>query len=82
LANLDESRRITEHLEMTDRERTISYARTLTSTGDANRALGNEQAACEQYSKARDIYRKLGQLGAAAGTLAELGTELATCAQR
>jgi tetratricopeptide (TPR) repeat protein len=82
LANLDESRRISERLEITDRGRMISYARTLTSTGDANRAIGNERSACEQYSKARDIYRKLGQPGSDPATLIELGKELATCAQR
>src|SRR5580700_7821252 len=36
------------------------YALTLKSTGEASRALGNEQAACEQFSRARDLYRKLG----------------------
>jgi hypothetical protein len=36
------------------------YARTLEYTGEANRAIGNERAASEQFSKARDLYRKLG----------------------
>src|SRR5580700_7624991 len=42
------------------RGRMNGYALTLKSTGEASRALGNEQAACEQFSRARDLYRKLG----------------------
>jgi eukaryotic-like serine/threonine-protein kinase len=82
LANLEESRRISERLGITDRGTMAGYARTLYGTGDAQRAIGNEQAACEQYSKARDLYRKVGQPGADPQTLAQLGKELATCPQR
>lgn len=82
LANLYESRRISERLEITDRGTMTGYARTLFSTGSADRAIGNEQAACEQYSKARDLYRKIGQPGADPLTLAQLEKDLATCPQR
>jgi tetratricopeptide (TPR) repeat protein len=82
LANLDESRRISERLGTTDRRIMEGYARTLFGTGDAQRAIGNEQAACEQYSQARDLYRKLGQPGVDPRTLANLEQELASCPAR
>jgi tetratricopeptide (TPR) repeat protein len=82
LADLDESKKITEHLGVTERGRITSYARTLSSIGAANRALGNERAACEQYSKARDLYRNVDQPGPDQQRVAELGKELATCPQR
>jgi tetratricopeptide (TPR) repeat protein/predicted Ser/Thr protein kinase len=83
LANLDESRRIGERLGASDAERMADYAFTLTCTAYANRAIGNGQAACEQYSKARDLYRKLGYSQSPLGivTKAELETALATCAR-
>jgi non-specific serine/threonine protein kinase/serine/threonine-protein kinase len=82
LANLAESRRISERLGIADRRTVAGYARTLFSTGDAQRAIGNEQAACEQYSKARDLYRKVGQPGSDPQTLAGLEKELASCPGR
>ena len=84
LANLDESRRILERLGISDKGKTSEYAGTLYSIGDANRGLGKEQAACEQYSKARDLYRKLGpsRSNSDSGLLADLEKEMATCPQR
>ena len=81
-ANLDESRRLSERLGLSDRDRMDDYARTLEGLGEANRGLGNEQAACEQFSKVRDLYRKLGPTGSSVPVLAELEKEIATCPQR
>jgi non-specific serine/threonine protein kinase/serine/threonine-protein kinase len=82
LADLDESRRISERLGINDRVTMEGYARTVSVTGDTQRAIGNEKAACEQYLKARDLYRKIGQPGADAKTMAALAENLATCPQR
>jgi eukaryotic-like serine/threonine-protein kinase len=60
LVILDESRRISEHLGLSDQGGIDAYAGTLFSIGDANRGIGNERAACKRYSEARDFYRKLG----------------------
>jgi hypothetical protein len=59
------------------------YTWTLIATGRADRAIGNEQAACEQFSKARDLYRKLGRSPSDEGghKRAELEKELAPCAR-
>jgi non-specific serine/threonine protein kinase/serine/threonine-protein kinase len=83
LANLDESRRMSERLGISDRGRMEDYARTLEDTGEANRAIGNEQAACEQFSKARDLYRKLGYSPSnpTVPRAAEVEKDLATCAR-
>jgi non-specific serine/threonine protein kinase/serine/threonine-protein kinase len=83
LANLDESRRISERLGISDRGRMDDYARTLEVTGEANRAIGNKQSACEQFSKARDLYRKLGYSPSnpAIPRVAEVVKDLATCAR-
>jgi eukaryotic-like serine/threonine-protein kinase len=81
-ANLDESRRISERLGLSDRSRMDDYARTLEGLGEVNRGLGNEQAACEQFSKARDLYRKLGPTGSSGPVLAELEKDSAACPQR
>ena len=80
LAYLDESGRISERLGMSDRD---TIALTLKNTGEANRAIGNEQAACEQFSKARDLYRKLGYSPSSSmgPELADLEKDLATCAR-
>ena len=79
MANLDESRKIVERLGMSDRERMNDYTSTLIATGEADRAIGNEQAACEQFSKARDLYRKIGFSPSDAGArkLAEVEKRLA-----
>jgi len=84
LANLDESRRISERLGMSDRERMNDYALTLLRTGEADRNIGNAQAACEQFSRARDLYRKLGYSPSEQGArmLAGVEKELAPCAHR
>jgi tetratricopeptide (TPR) repeat protein len=84
LANLDESRRISEGLGVSGRDSMEDYARTLEDIGEANRALGNEQSACEQFAKTRDIYRKLGysSSGSEASILAAVDKELSTCVQR
>ena len=83
VANLDESRRIIERLGISDVDRMGVYAFTLFVTGKANRAIGNEQAACEQYSKSRDLYRKLGysQSNSGRDTVEGLEKLLATCAR-
>jgi hypothetical protein len=82
LAILDEARRISERLGLSDPRRIDDYAGTLFSIGDANRGIGSEQAACEQYSKARGFYRKLGPSSSGAPMLAQLEKEMATCPQR
>jgi non-specific serine/threonine protein kinase/serine/threonine-protein kinase len=84
LANLDESRRISERLGISDLSRMVGYALTLRTTGVASRAIGNEQAACEQFSKARDLFRKVDASSPGRGRrmLASLQEELAPCAPR
>jgi hypothetical protein len=84
LANLDESRKISERLGLSDRGTMDVYARTLDYTGEANRAIGKERAACEQFSKARDLFRKLGYSpsGHDGHMLADLEEELASCPGR
>jgi tetratricopeptide (TPR) repeat protein len=81
LANLDESRRISERLGISNRGRMDDYARTLEETGEANRGIGNGQVACEQFSKARNLYRELGVSPASwdGAMLAMLEKDLATC---
>ena len=84
LANLDESKRIIERLGISDKGRMDTYALALTYSGEANRAIGNEQAACEQDSKARDLYRKLSFSRSNSGALrlAYVERALAPCARR
>jgi hypothetical protein len=81
LANLEESRKISERLGISDKRRMEDYGYTLSQAGYANRYLGDEQTACEQFSKARDLYRRLGYSpsGTGGSRLAEMEKDLATC---
>jgi len=82
LTNLDESRRIGERLGLSDRDTVDCYALALLYTGLANRGIGNQEAACEQFSKARDLYRKLGYSPSNSPTeFAQVEKELSTCAR-
>jgi tetratricopeptide (TPR) repeat protein len=84
LADLEESTRISERLDLSDRGALDVYARTQDYRGRANRAIGKEQAACEQFSRARDLFRKLGYSPSASqGPMLEhLDKNLAPCARR
>jgi eukaryotic-like serine/threonine-protein kinase len=84
LANLEEAKRISERLDFSDTGTIDVYARTQHYIGKANRAIGKEQAACEQFSKARDLFRKLGYSpsGSQGPMLADLDEDLAPCARR
>ncbi len=79
LANLDESKRILEHPGLSNLGTMTDYALVMKTAGEANRALGNEPAACAQFSKARDLYDKLGQ---SSFPLTDLKKELSPCARR
>jgi eukaryotic-like serine/threonine-protein kinase len=84
LAYLDESKRIIERLGISDLGRMSTYAFALSHAGEANRAIGNEQAACEQYSKAGDLYRKLSYSPSDSRwpLMVEVEKALAPCAHR
>jgi hypothetical protein len=79
LANLDESRRIIERLGLSDRGNIGVYARTLELIGTVNRDMKNEKTACEQFSKARDFYLKLGLFAASSPIMVAVEKDLATC---
>jgi tetratricopeptide (TPR) repeat protein len=79
LAHLGEAKRISERLGLADRDTITNYARAMFSTGVVYRAIGNERAACQQYSQAGDLFRKVGQPGADPKTLAGLEKALASC---
>jgi hypothetical protein len=79
MASLDESRRILEHQGLSKTGAMTDYASVLVAEGEANRGIGNEPAACAQFSKARDLYDKLGY---SPDALAGLKKELAPCAGR
>ena len=79
LANLDESKRILEHPGLSNRGTMTDYALVMITAGEANRAMGNEPAACAQFSKAWHLYDKLGH---SSFPLTELKKDLAPCARR
>lgn len=80
LASLEESRRILDRQGLSKAGTMTVYALVLKTAGEANRALGNEPAACAQFLKARDLYDKLGD--SIKYPLTELKKELAPCARR
>jgi eukaryotic-like serine/threonine-protein kinase len=79
LASLDESRRILEHQGLSKSDTMADYASALIAEGEVNRGIGNEPAACAQFSKARDLYETLGY---SPSTLAWLKKDLTPCARR
>ena len=83
LPYLDESKKISERLGISERGRMNGYALTLKYRGEAYQALGNAQAGCEQLWKARDLFRKLGysRSDSVGRLLADLEDDLAPCAR-
>jgi tetratricopeptide (TPR) repeat protein len=79
LASVDESRRILDHEGLSKTGTMTDYASALIAEGEANRGIGNEPAACAQFSKARDLYDKLGY---SSSTLTGLKKDLSPCTRR
>ncbi len=80
--NLAEARSISERLGISTKTRTANYAVALLFSGEADRAVGRERAACQEFSKARDLFAKAPNTSLIARPLAELQEDMASCGRR